>query len=185
LNQNHKQAETGETKEKHPKHKSKKTQNKLPLVGEEPTCRTAEREGHAPSLGPPRQRTDAEKPDAAEHSQKKAEHGTHAHHKAESFQARGRHAPITDNRHDQSLQRKGRKTPGNMAGGRVVVRKRQRSVDLAFKIKENSEETGQKTPRRQHNYTPLLQKRNLEIKVPAKTKEITKKKKQATIVQKG
>jgi hypothetical protein len=34
-----------------------------------------------------------------------------------------------------------------MAGGRVVVRKRHRSVDLAFKIKEKSEETGQKTPK--------------------------------------
>jgi hypothetical protein len=61
--------------------------------------------------------------------------------------------------------------------GRVVVKKRQRSVDLAFKIKEKSEETGQKTPRQQHNHTPLLQRRHLEMKLPAKTKEITKKKK--------
>jgi hypothetical protein len=144
LNKNHKQAETGETKEKHPKHRGKKTKNKLPSVGEELTCRMAAREGHAPSLGPPRQITDAEKPDAAEHGQKKAERGSHLHHKVESFQARGRHAPITDNRHDRSLQRQGRKTPGNMAGGHVVVKTRWRSVDLAFKIKEKSEETGQK-----------------------------------------
>jgi hypothetical protein len=132
LNQNHKQAETGETKEKHQKHRGQKTQNKLPPVGEELTCRTAARG----SPGPPRQRTDAEKPDAVEHGQKKAERGSHAHHKAESVQARGRHAPITDNRHDWSLQWQGRKTLGNMAGVRVVVRKRRRSVDLAFKIKE-------------------------------------------------
>jgi hypothetical protein len=144
-------------------------------VGEELTCQTAACERHAPSPGPPKQRTDAVKPDAAEHGQKKAEHGSHAHHKAESFQVRGRHAPITDNRHDRSLQRQGRKTPGNMAGGRLVVRKRRRSVDLAFKIKEKSEETGQKTPHRQHNHTPLLQRRYLEMKVPAKTKERTKK----------
>jgi hypothetical protein len=82
------------------------------------------------------------------------------------------------------LQRQGRKTPGNMAVGRVIVRKRRKNVDLAFKIKEKSEETDQKTPHRQHNHTPLLQKRHLEMKVPAKMKEITKRK-QATIVQKG
>jgi hypothetical protein len=46
LNQNHKQAETGETKEKHPKHRGKKTQNKLPLVGEELICLTAARSTH-------------------------------------------------------------------------------------------------------------------------------------------
>jgi hypothetical protein len=114
LNQNYKQAETEET----PKTQRQKTpKTKLPPVGEEPTCRTAAREGHAPSPGPPKQRTDAVKPEATKHSQKKAERGSHAHHKAKSFQARGRHAPITDNRQERSLQWQGWKTPRNMAGG--------------------------------------------------------------------
>jgi len=52
---------------------------------------------------------------------------------------RGSYKPITDDRNDRSLQRQGRKTPGNVAVGRVVDRKRRRSVDLAFKIKEKSE----------------------------------------------
>jgi len=119
--------------------------------GKSQRCRTAAREEHAASSGPPRWRSDTVQPVAAKHGLKKAEHGPQAHHRAESSQVRGSHPPITDNPHDRSLRRKGWKTTGNVAGGRVSVRSRRRSVDLASKIKEKSKKkTGQKSPRRRH-----------------------------------
>jgi hypothetical protein len=88
---------------------------------------------------------------------------------------------ITDNRHDQSLQRQGRKTPGNVAGGRVLVRSRRRSVDLASKIKEKCKKKKKKKKMAKNHPAddtlarPLLQRRHFEMNSPAKMKEITKK----------
>jgi len=68
--------------------------------------------------------------------------------KAESSQVSGHHAPITDDLHDRSLRRHGRKTVGNTAGGRVSIRSRRRNVDLASKIKEKCEKTGHHSPKK-------------------------------------
>jgi hypothetical protein len=168
-------------KKKHQNTKAKNVQIKLPPVEEEPTYRTAAREGHGPSPGPPRQRSDAVKPDAAENGQKKAERSPHAHHRAESVQARGSHAPITDDRNDRILQRQGRKTPGNEAGGARGRQKAAEKCRSGFQNQEKSEKkkkTGQKKlPADNTIARPLLQRRHLDMKIPAKTKEMKKKKK--------
>jgi len=71
--------------------------------------------------------------------------------------------------------------------GRVSIRSRRRSVDLASKIKEKKV----KKPAKNHPVDdtlarPLSHRRHIEMNNPSKMKEITKKsKKQATITQKS
>jgi hypothetical protein len=98
--------------------KSRKTQKQVADSGEGGQRRwTAALVGHTPSLEPPRRRFDAIELVAIMHGLKKAKRDPHAHLGAENSQVCGRHVPITDDRHDWSLRRQGRRTTGNAAGG--------------------------------------------------------------------
>jgi hypothetical protein len=109
---------------------------------------------------------------------KKADRGPHAHQTAESPQARGHHAPIFGDRQDRILRRQGRKTTKNTAGGRVSVKSRRGSVDLASKIKEKKvKKRAKKHPADDMLARPLPQRRHLEMNNPAKQKKTTKKNK--------
>jgi hypothetical protein len=101
--------------ENNTKHKKAETpKNKLSAVEKEDKDAGRRR---VSSPEPPRRRSDAVEPVVTVHGLKNAERGPHAHQGAENSQARGAHAPITNERHDRSLLRQGRKTMGNAAGG--------------------------------------------------------------------